>query len=117
MKALKGGDKSDGDEFGSDESMVRCEWYHECMLCQAGEPSEFEHLGQWHMNCMHEDSPRRQLINYFILQSPLLPYSKQVIWQHLRRTEHWMRSPGRNSFRRGIKKIKKVEFYLFRHFF
>lgn len=104
------------DESVHNERMIRYEWHRQRMLYRAGLPCKFEHMGEWHKYCKHEESPRRKKMNYLILRSPFLPYNDQIISQHLSRTQRWMRKPCRSSFYHGIGVIKKVKISLY-HFF
>ncbi|CAG9535616.1 unnamed protein product [Cercopithifilaria johnstoni] len=107
MKTLKRNDEVEQSDSVSNERMVRYALRRERMLYHAGIRSKFNHLGKWHKYCKHQISPRRKRMNYLIMRSPILPYSDITISQHLSRTQRWMRSPGRESFYRGIIVIKK----------
>uniref|UniRef100_A0A2K6VJX8 Uncharacterized protein n=1 Tax=Onchocerca volvulus TaxID=6282 RepID=A0A2K6VJX8_ONCVO len=105
MNAQKRRDKLD--DSISNERLLRYKLYREHMLYRAGLRCKFQNMRKWHKYCEHEESPRRQTMNYLILQSTFLPYSDQTITQHLSRTHRWMRNPGRNSFYRGLEIIRK----------
>lgn len=107
MNAHKRRDKLD--DSISNERLLRYKLYREHMLYRAGLRCKFQNMRKWHKYCEHEESPRRQTMNYLILQSTFLPYSDQTITQHLSRTHRWMRNPGRNSFYRGLEIIRKVK--------
>ncbi|VDO14067.1 Uncharacterized protein BM_BM8669 [Brugia malayi] len=108
MKTSKRKDKSKrNDDDIHNERMVRYECHRTRMLHRAGLPRKFGHISNWHKYCKHDKSPRLKMMNYLILHSPLLPYSDQIISQHLSRTQNWMRKPGHISFCHGIGIIKK----------